>query len=457
MNCEDANKSKSTNRRHFLKKLAHGAALGVAGSMMAEATHAEEKPAATPNINTAPKKKMKTIHDLIDKVVLQRDDIDGFLDPNAPNWAAFDPELGYVLHDSVQKDGLDGSWTIYRYGKKYGERKVINFADMSCRLNTYGDSFTQCHQVSDGETWQEYLAAHLGEPIRNFGVGGYGVYQAYRRLLRTEKTQIGTPYVILNIWGTDDHYRSLDSWRYPRCYTFFSRRRDAHIFHANPWDHIGFDLQTGKVVEKKNVCPTPASLYNLCDKEFIYETFKDDPAINIHLGSRMDYEVNTGLLKQLAEALGLSLDFSTPAKRAASTRTLYWECARRSTMWILDKVQEFTNKQNKKFLLLLSYQQNLVLDACAGKPRQDRQFIDELNNTRIRYVDILPKHVEDFKKFNLTPKQYGRHYYIGHYKPSGNHFFAFAIKNEIVDWLNPKPPAYQNKGRTVRFEGYLPS
>jgi hypothetical protein len=50
------------------------------------------------------------------------------------------------------------------------------YADKKCRINTYGDSFTQCHQVSDGETWQEYLAAHLGEPVRNFGMGGYGAY-----------------------------------------------------------------------------------------------------------------------------------------------------------------------------------------------------------------------------------------------------------------------------------------
>ena len=29
--------------------------------------------------------------------------------------------------------------------------------------------------MNDGETWQEYLAAHLREPIRNYGVGGYSV------------------------------------------------------------------------------------------------------------------------------------------------------------------------------------------------------------------------------------------------------------------------------------------
>ena len=39
----------------------------------------------------------------------------------------------------------------------------------------------------------EYLAAHLGEPLRNFGVGGYGVYQAYRRLVREERPPRGPP------------------------------------------------------------------------------------------------------------------------------------------------------------------------------------------------------------------------------------------------------------------------
>ena len=65
------------------------------------------------------------------------------------------------------------------------------YAGRPCRINTYGDSFTQCHQVSDAETWQEYLAGHLGEPIRNFGMGGYGVYQAYRRMVREEQTDQG--------------------------------------------------------------------------------------------------------------------------------------------------------------------------------------------------------------------------------------------------------------------------
>ena len=86
------------------------------------------------------------------------------------------------------KDDIEDSYTLAHY-EPTGERRMLNYADQPCRINTYGNSFTQCQQVSDGETWQEYLAAHMGEPIRNFGIGGYGVYQAYRRMLREEKTE----------------------------------------------------------------------------------------------------------------------------------------------------------------------------------------------------------------------------------------------------------------------------
>ena len=429
------------NRRRFLRRLAQGTALGLSGPLAARRTLADTKAAAsTP--------RTQTITRYLEQVVLNRKDVDRFLDPNQSNWATFDPELGYTLRNCVRKDGLDGAYTIGRYGSKHGERKVINFADRPCRLNTYGDSFTMCHQVSDGETWQECLAAHLGEPIGNFGVGGYGVYQAYRRMLRTEATEIGTPHVILNIWGLDDHHRSIDAWRYLRCHGWLSM---SDMFHTNPWDHLGIDLDTGRVVERKAICPTPESLYKLCDREFVVETFKDDPALNLHLASQGGWEVNTGLLQRLAEALGLKLVFNSPDGLRGPARTLYWECARRGSLWVLDKARAFCARKSKRLLVLLSYSTREVIHACKGLPRRDQDFLDALKNTGIRYVDGLEKHARDFRAFRLTPEEYAKRYYIGHYNPRGNHFFAFAIKDDVVAWLDPKPPAYWPHGTPSHF------
>jgi hypothetical protein len=38
----------------------------------------------------------------------------------------------------------------------------------------------------------------------------------------------------------------------------------------------------------------------------------------------------------------------------------------------------------------------------------------------------------------------------------GNHFFAYAIKDKLVEWLDPKPPAYAEDSPAIYFGGYLP-
>ena len=139
--------------------------------------------------------------------VLHKEEIDDFLSPDVPTWAQYDAELGYTLGNYMPRDGVDGSMTIST-SRLDGTRRAIIYRDRACRLNSYGNSFTECHQVSDHETWQEYLAAHLGEPIRNFGMGGYGALQSYRRMVRTEVSDLGSEYVLLYIWG-DDHFRSV--------------------------------------------------------------------------------------------------------------------------------------------------------------------------------------------------------------------------------------------------------
>ena len=127
----------------------------------------------------------------------------------------YDAELGFVHTPSVMTgNGVNGTDTFYDY-EEDGARKLINCTDQPCRVHTYGDSFTHCVQVNDGETWQEYLAAHLREPIRNYGVGGHSVYQAYRRMRKVHDAGGRAEYFVLNIFD-DDHYRNLVSWLRPR-------------------------------------------------------------------------------------------------------------------------------------------------------------------------------------------------------------------------------------------------
>ena len=74
---------------------------------------------------------------------------------NNAGWT-FDPELGFVLKDSVRHDGINKTLTYFHY-EETGARRSSNFPDQVSRIHTYGNSFTHCDQVNDEETWQEYL------------------------------------------------------------------------------------------------------------------------------------------------------------------------------------------------------------------------------------------------------------------------------------------------------------
>ena len=41
-------------------------------------------------------------------------------------------------------------------------------------------------------------------------------------------------------------------------------------------------------------------------------------------------------------------------------------------------------------------------------------------------------------------------------QPAGNHFFAYSIKDKVVEWLDPKPITYRDPDpQSIDFQGYL--
>lgn len=395
--------------------------------------------------------------------VLKKDTLDQFLDPKAQVWARYDSELGYLLRNSFVRDGVDGCHTLARY-QPTGQRQQVNFPDQPCRINTYGDSFTQGHQVSDGETWQEILAAHFCEPIRNFGIGGFGVYQAYKRLLRTEATPLGAKNLVFNIWG-DDHLRSVYAWRWLAFPSNVLQSMAGVMFHANPWVHARLDAQ-GKLVEKPNLCADEKSLYRLCDLDFLVQTFGEDEIAHLLFAQRTGTVVDGATLESTASKCGGKVpDLSKPESIRTGATALLHAYAVKVGMEVMDKLHAYCRANSKNLMVLLSYPVGSVWHACnrtkPGDPDNvdwhPQYFKDHLKARGIPLVDSLPAHVAEFDTFKLSAKQYVDRYYIGHYTPRGNHFFAYAVKDAIRDWLSPLPPAYQNNGEPlIRFKGYLP-
>jgi hypothetical protein len=395
---------------------------------------------------------LPTFEEYLRGSAVTREVIDRFL--SGPGWAQIDPETGYILSNYLPTDGMDGSATISTV-QANGARTSFLYAGRKCRINTYGNSFTQCHQVSDGETWQEYLAAHLGEPIRNFGMGGYGVYQAYRRLLKEESSNLGAEYVVLYVWG-DDPIRSLLRCRHAAIYKWWNDQ-GGPMFHGNFWANLEMDLQTGQFAEKPNLCPSHTALYNMTDPQFMVDHLKDDLALQLLAykdGNIRD--LDEARVRKLAECLNFPVDLSQASTRRQQAGELLDAYSLSATQYILAKTRDFCRQNNKKLLVLLFDPYRAILELHTSGTRYDQPLVDYLHKENFLYFDMNLVHLEDYRQYNLSFEAYLKEYIRGHYNPRGNHFFAYSLKDTVVNWLDPKPITYSNPNpETVDFKGYL--
>jgi hypothetical protein len=372
--------------------------------------------AADPDAKSEPTEQQ--IRNYLRPLLLSREDASLWLKQQAFPFAKYDAELGYLHTDRDFPEGMDGAVCQYRYDK-LDARRMLAHAGEPCRINTYGNSYTSCEQVSDGETWQEALAAHLGEPVRNYGIGAYSVYQAYLRMLREEK-KAPARYVIFNIFH-DDHVRNLHGWQR---FKFGVNRKSP----SPTVPHLIVDLEKQTVAERKNPCPSEQSVYDLCDLERVVAQFRDD------------YYLQNRLLRNANKAKGELV----PATDYEDERLL--KPGLFASKWLMDRVNAFAQQNDKRLLYVLSYSSRAIAQFLNTGERLDQEFVDYLKATKLPCVDLLLAHAADAAQFKGTPEEALSRYFVGkygHYNPLGNHFCAFAMKDALVAMLDPKPAAYK--------------
>ncbi|MGH7957483.1 MAG: hypothetical protein ACREH8_10785, partial [Opitutaceae bacterium] len=130
---------------------------------------------------------------------------------------------------------------------------------------------------------------------------------------------------------------------------------------------------------------------------------------------------------------------------------------RASTLAVMEKLHTLMKEQNRKLLVLPSYGTRAIQRACDGGPKlaDDVALLQWLKERGIPSVDIFDAHVADFAQFRIPSADYIKRLFIGHYSPAGNQFFGTAIKQTVVDWLEPKPVAYREGGSIIDFQDGL--
>ncbi|KKK83574.1 hypothetical protein LCGC14_2792000, partial [marine sediment metagenome] len=156
-------------------------------------------------------------------------------------------------------------------------------------------------------------------------------------------------------------------------------------------------------------------------------------------------------LQALAEAFDLKVDLKDPQAKAEDAKRLHLTYGLKSTEFILDEMRAWAGKLGKKLMVILFYADSEIPKFAEDNWRFDPSLVAYVDNSDVPYVDFLPKHAADLESFNMSAKEYCGRYYVraagaavfGHYSPAGNFFTAMSIKDDIVNWLDPKPPAYR--------------
>jgi len=148
-------------------------------------------------------------------------------------------------------------------------------------------------------------------------------------------------------------------------------------------------------------------------------------------------------IMDLSQTHGIETRVSRSESLDNAADELFTNAALYSTMRIVDKVEEFAKANEKKVLYVLSHGASKVAKRLEEGTRFDQPFVDFLVDRKLPFIDLMDSHLADYEHFKISVKDYLDRYYIGHYNPAGNLFTAFAIKDKLVEMLEPKPAAYQ--------------
>jgi AraC-like DNA-binding protein len=374
-------------------------------------------------------------------------------------WARFDPELGYVLGDSAIDWGLDGTRTIETFDDD-GARAATHYPGVRARINCYGDAFTEGTQVSDGETWEEYLAAHLGEPVGNYGVGVYGLYQAYRRMRRVESRRTSQVVVLYVLPGNVMLSATRSAW-YSVSAGWRTYARERGAFHGTLWPNIELDLDSGRLVERENPLRTPESLYRLCEPDWLADALGDDIA-----GQLVGYvqgffeRPEMAVARRLADVL--ETRFDDRADTAAEFSRLLTLYTRRTAIAALDLAKAFTEARGSRLLVVMDLGRQR--DASLDPDRSNDPLLLHALEHDFSVFDMSRHHRAALQRTNLTSAEYMAELLapnvpppVAHPNAHGNHIFAYAIKDSVLALLDTKPAPYDSSRSPSRLRATLGS
>ncbi len=199
----------------------------------------------------------------------------------------------------------------------------------------------------------------------------------------------------------------------------------------------------GGCEEVENICRTPEEVQRLCDPAFVRETFRDDPTLRATLARRAGRDASPEMVEAVAAGFGMRADRFPHGDPASRIFKIHTEAALYATRRVIGMTEAFVRETGKKLMVMLSFNRGHMAEALTGRPNFDQSFLDWLRTRDYPVIDVRDAFREEFRLFKADVKTYLDRYYIGHHTPAGNFFTAWAIKDRVCEWLDPRPLPYR--------------
>ena len=125
---------------------------------------------------------------------------------------SYDKTLGWDNRRNSEYSSINvaGDRWIQSHGSDGAREDGHNGGDLLVAV--YGDSLTNGNEVNNDQTWPFFLERIIGGDVKNFGVGAYGVTQAFLKLKGHLEKGVIAPITMLVIYE-DDLNRAVNNFR----------------------------------------------------------------------------------------------------------------------------------------------------------------------------------------------------------------------------------------------------
>lgn len=338
--------------------------------------------------------------------------------------------------------------TKYSIGKN-GERK--NNVFKKSNFSSYGDSLCFGRYVDDNNTWQYYLSKKLKNNVKNFGVGNYGLDQAFLKFKKNKEKNLDKSKNIIFLFGPEIIRRNVSLWKHfyefgnifntkPAFIYDFKSKRFNLIKNPNCKRGQGFDFKIlEKKIYKKDIFfkkkfsnyiwkfPYILSLRKYPLRKitlvlfFTYINLKKNYKFSINFIERTNYFKNLSILG------GLYYDFIDKVKMYEDNFYL------NGTKNVIKLISNFCKKNKIKcyFFLVPSYYDHKYCKKYKKKYYKSLKYIIENNNKTDRFYDLTNELIKFNSDIIYADKAYGGHLNSKGQKVLSNIIFKIINEKKI--------------------------